>query len=39
MPVHHMVLLRFKPNTPQATIDKLFAALARLQSVIDGMTH
>jgi len=35
--IKHMVILKFKPETPQATIDDLFQQLAGLQSKIDGI--
>jgi hypothetical protein len=35
--VEHLVLLKFKPNVPRATIDELFAQLAELQSLIPGI--
>ena len=37
--VHHLVLLKFKPDTPATTIAELFEALARLQTVIPGIAH
>jgi hypothetical protein len=35
--VHHLVLLKFKPATPPASITALFQALVRLKEVIDGI--
>lgn len=35
--IKHMVILQFKPEVPQATIDDLFQQLADLQSKIDGI--
>jgi len=35
--VHHLVLLKFKPETTPASIAALFQALARLQTVIPGI--
>lgn len=35
--IKHMVILKFKPETPQATIDDLFRQLAGLQNKIDGI--
>jgi hypothetical protein len=37
--VHHMVLLKFKPNTPPAKIAGLFVELGRLQPQMTGMEH
>jgi hypothetical protein len=39
MPVHHMVLLRFKPAATAAVVDQLFAALADLKKTIPGIVH
>lgn len=35
--VHHMVLVRFKPDAPEATPTRLFAALAELKRTIPGI--
>jgi hypothetical protein len=35
--VHHVVLLKFKPDTTVATVAALFEALARLPAVIPGI--
>jgi hypothetical protein len=35
--IKHMVILKFKPEVSQATIDDLFEQLAGLQSKIDGI--
>lgn len=35
--IKHMVILQFKPETPDALIDELFAQLAGLQEKIDGI--
>lgn len=37
MNVHHIVLLKFKPDAPRA--DDLFAALGRLRAIIPGMVR
>src|ERR1700687_1560123 len=37
--VHHLVVVKFKPGTSEATIGRLFAALARLKQVIPGIEH
>jgi hypothetical protein len=37
--VHHLVVVKFKPDTSPATIANLFTALARLQQVIPGIEH
>ena len=37
--IHHLVVVKFKPGTPQATVSGLFAALARLPQVIPGILH
>jgi hypothetical protein len=37
--IHHLVVVKFQPNTPPATVTGLFAALARLPSVIPGILH
>ena len=36
--VQHMVLLKFKSDTPTTKIDQIFADLAELQSLIPGIT-
>ena len=35
--VHHLVLLKFKPDTTPATVAALFEALGRLRTVIPGI--
>ena len=35
--IKHMVILKFKPEVPRATIENLFEELAGLQSKIDGI--
>ncbi len=35
--MQHMVLLKFKPDVPAATIEKLFANLAELKTLIPGI--
>ena len=35
--IKHMVILKFKPEVPQATIDDLFRQLAGLQDQIAGI--
>lgn len=35
--IKHMVILKFKPDVPQATIDDLFRQLAGLQDQIAGI--
>lgn len=37
--VQHMVVLKFKSETPQQTIDDLFNQVAALRDSIDGITH
>src|SRR5688500_18340299 len=37
--VQHMVLIQFKPEVDQATIDGVFAGLKRLSEVIPGIRH
>ena len=39
MTIQHMVVVKFKPGTSQATIDALFAALKELPSEIPGILH
>jgi hypothetical protein len=39
MPVQHMVLLKFKPGVPQATVNELFDQLSGLQERIAGITY
>jgi hypothetical protein len=37
--VHHLVVVKFKPDTSATTVSRLFAALARLKQVIPGIAH
>ena len=37
--IHHVVLLKFKGGTGEATIAALFAALAGLQHTLPGIQH
>ncbi len=37
--VHHLVLLKFKPDTTAETIRALYQALKGLQDVIPGIEH
>lgn len=37
--VQHMVVVKFKPETAQATIDDIYRGLAELPSLIPGITH
>jgi hypothetical protein len=37
--VQHMVLLKFKPQTPQKRIDELFAMLAGLKKKLKGIEY
>ena len=39
MSVQHLVVLKFKPDTPAAQIAELFAALERLRGVIPGIDY
>src|SRR5262249_52447418 len=39
MSVHHLVVLKFKPDTRPAQIAELFAALERLPRVIPGIEY
>ena len=37
--IQHIVVVKFKPDVSEETIDDLFAQLAELQQLIPGITH
>ncbi len=39
MPIHHMVLLKFKPSISEDKIDVLFSQIAELKNLIPGIEY